>query len=184
MRTVRSATTKGLVAGLSLALTACFQGAAVPEPPTGAEVTAPGATAPDPVRSKIVFTALQMVGVPYRYGGEAPDGFDCSGLVQYAYRSAGVSVPRTARAQLDATTPVALAKAREGDLIFFRSKDYSHVGIYLGQGRFVHAPSTGNTVSIASFGDAWYRRNFVRAGRIPEVAKLATACGRGASPDC
>ena len=170
MRTVRFAATKGLVAGLSLALAGCFQGGTAPEPPAGT-----GVTAPDPVRSKIVFTALQMVGVPYRYGGESPEGFDCSGLVQYAYRSAGVSLPRTARDQLHASTPVALADAREGDLLFFRSKDYSHVGIYLGQGRFVHAPSTGRTVSIANFGDAYYRRNFVRAGRIPAVGAALAA---------
>jgi cell wall-associated NlpC family hydrolase len=178
------AATWGLVAGLGLVLGGCFSGGTAPEP-SAASMPPPAAGAvPDPVRSRIVFTALQMVGVPYRYGGESPEGFDCSGLVQYAYRSAGVSVPRTSRAQLGASTPVALADAREGDLLFFRSKDYSHVGIYLGQGRFVHAPSSGRSVSIGSFSDAWYRRNFVRAGRIPEVARLAASCGRGASPDC
>ena len=151
--------------GLALLLAACT-GPQRPEPAPLPPAPPAGAATLDPVRSRIVFTALQMVGVPYRYGGEAPDGFDCSGLVQYAYRAAGVPVPRTSRAQLDATAPVALADAIAGDLLFFRSEDFSHVGIYLGEGRFVHAPATGRTVSIASFNDAWYRRNFVRAGRM------------------
>jgi cell wall-associated NlpC family hydrolase len=153
--------------GLALLVAACAR----PQPPGPRATPLPpappaGAEQLDPVRSRIVFTELELVGVPYRYGGESPDGFDCSGLVQYAYRAAGVTVPRTSRAQLDATTPVALADAVPGDLLFFRSKDWSHVGIYLGEGRFVHSPSTGRTVSIASFNDAWYRRNFVRAGRL------------------
>jgi cell wall-associated NlpC family hydrolase len=154
-------------AALALALGGCFQPATVPEPGP----MPPGATRaePDPVRNQIVFTALQMVGVPYRYGGATPTGFDCSGLVQYAYRNAGLSVPRTSREQLGASRPVPLAEARPGDLLFFRSKDWSHVGIYVGEGRFVHAPSTGKTVSVASFADAWYRRNFVRAGRMSSL---------------
>ena len=125
-----------------------------------------------------------MVGVPYRYGGESPDGFDCSGLVQYAYRSAGVSVPRTSRDQLRASSPVPLADAAAGDLVFFQSKDFSHVGIYLGQGRFVHAPATGRAVAIASFNEAYYRRNFVRAGRMPAMASVASVCDRDAGGNC
>jgi cell wall-associated NlpC family hydrolase len=153
-----------LAAATALALSGCFQAGTAPE-------ASPGATRaePDPVRNQIVFTALQMVGVPYRYGGSTPQGFDCSGLVQYAYGHAGVSVPRTARAQLEASRPVPLADARPGDLLFFRSEDWSHVGIYLGEGRFVHAPSTGRNVSVANFSDAWYRRNFVRAGQMPPL---------------
>jgi murein DD-endopeptidase len=155
---------------LALALAACAGGGTREAPDAGPVVVAPpggsASTAPDPVRSRIVFTALQMVGVPYRYGGSTPAGFDCSGLVQYAYRAAGLSVPRTSRDQLGASRPVEMTEAQAGDLLFFRSKDWSHVGIYLGDGRFVHAPSTGRTVSIASVGDAWYRENFVRAGRI------------------
>ena len=183
------AAARGLVAGLSLALAGCFQGATAPEPQFGGDFPVlgpPGAaeTTPDPVRSRIVFTALQMVGVPYRYGGESPDGFDCSGLVQFAYRSAGISVPRTSRDQLQASAPVTLAEASAGDLLFFHSKDFSHVGIYLGQGRFVHAPATGMNVSIASFNDAYYRRNFVRAGRIPAVARVAATCDQVAGHDC
>jgi cell wall-associated NlpC family hydrolase len=153
-----------LAAGLlALTLAGCFQTARLPDRPAGPE-TASGT--PDPVRSRIVFTALQMVGVPYRYGGAAPDGFDCSGLVQYAYRKAGVSVPRTSREQLRASRPVRLDELTAGDLLFFQSRDNSHVGIYVGEGRFVHAPATHRNVSIGSLRDGYYRKNFVRAGRI------------------
>ena len=173
------------VALACVALAACSRGPVRPEAgPEALPPPAPLAAPADETRRRIVSTALQMVGVPYRYGGESPEGFDCSGLVQYAYRSAGISVPRTARDQLDASAPVALADAREGDLLFFRSKDFSHVGIYLGQGRFVHAPSTGSTVSIANFGDAYYRRNFLRAGHIPAMETVSAACAEGATQTC
>jgi cell wall-associated NlpC family hydrolase len=151
---------------LAMPLAACFHTGGLPERP---EPHVSENLSPDPVRSRIVFTALQMVGVPYRYGGDAPDGFDCSGLVQYAYRNAGLSVPRTSREQLRASRPVTLDEADPGDLLFFRSKDDSHVGIYVGEGRFVHAPATHRTVSIGRLTDAYYRRHFVRAGRLPEL---------------
>jgi murein DD-endopeptidase len=179
-----NATAALLVAGMGLALGGCFQAAQVPEAPVAGVATRPDGAEPDPVRSRIVFTALQMVGAPYRYGGESPAGFDCSGLVQYAYRSAGVTVPRTSRDQLAATAPVPLADAGPGDLVFFRSKDYSHVGIYLGQGRFVHAPSTGRTVAIGSFNEAWYRSNFVRAGRVRAIPGMASTCGEQSAAAC
>jgi cell wall-associated NlpC family hydrolase len=120
----------------------------------------------DPQRSRIVFTALQMVGVPYRYGGSTPAGFDCSGLVQYAYRSAGIRVPRTAVEQFRASLPVDLDEAAAGDLLFFRNSGSSHVGIYVGDNRFVHAPSTGRDVQITSLSDPYYKRTLLRAGRI------------------
>lgn len=129
----------------------------------------PGSAQPaDPVRAQVVFTAMQMVGVPYRWGGSSPEGFDCSGLVQFAYSNAGLRLPRTAAEQLNASTPVTLENAQAGDLLFFRDGSRtSHVAIYLGQGRFVHAPSTGNSVSLDSFGNAYWRMRFARAGRVP-----------------
>jgi cell wall-associated NlpC family hydrolase len=126
--------------------------------------------AADPVRAQIVFTAMQMVGVPYQWGGSTPEGFDCSGLVQYAYSNAGLRLPRTAAAQLDASAPLTLENAQAGDLLFFRDGGHtSHVAIYLGQGRFVHAPSTGGQVSLDSFGNAYWRMRFARAGRVPSA---------------
>jgi murein DD-endopeptidase len=111
--------------------------------------------------------ALGMIGTPYRWGGESPGGFDCSGLVYYSFGKAGADVPRTTAQLLHASRPVSLEQARTGDLVFFSSAGKpSHVGIYLEEGRFVHAPSSGKRVEIASLQSSWYRRNFVRAGRL------------------
>jgi cell wall-associated NlpC family hydrolase len=113
-------------------------------------------------------TATQMIGVPYRYGGSSPKaGFDCSGLVQYSYSQAGMRVPRTSRAQFKAAQPISLAEAQPGDLLFFRYKrKVSHVAIYLGDDRFVHAPSRGKQVSVASLRDPHYQQHFLQAGRL------------------
>jgi murein DD-endopeptidase len=95
--------------------------------------------------------ALKMVGRPYRAGGEtAAAGFDCSGLVQFSYRQAGVAVPRSTELQLRATRKISRSDLRRGDLVFFdqEGKKKSHVGIYLGEGRFVHAPSSGKRVRV------------------------------------
>jgi cell wall-associated NlpC family hydrolase len=109
-----------------------------------------------------------MVGVEYRYGGDHPsEGFDCSGLVYYAYTSNGHAVPRTSQAQFEAARKIPLAEAAEGDLLFFRDQaKLSHVGIYLGDGRFVHAPSSGDTVRVANIDAPYYQRHFVAAGRL------------------
>ena len=112
-------------------------------------------------------TAVDMIGKPYRYGGASPKGFDCSGLVQYSYASAGLKAPRTSRDQYSAATPISLTDAEPGDLLFFRyDQKISHVAIYLGDERFVHAPSSGKQVSVASLKDPHYQRHFVRVGRL------------------
>lgn len=154
---------------LIAALAACSGPPRAPDP-SDFPVTAEAANAQvaDPVRARIVFTAVQMVGVPYEWGGSSPAGFDCSGLVQYVYSNAGLHLPRTAAAQMDASAPLTLENAQAGDLLFFRDGNRtSHVAIYLGQGRFVHAPSTGQQVSLDSFGNAYWRMRFARAGRVP-----------------
>jgi len=112
--------------------------------------------------------ATGMVGKPYRYGGNSPSGFDCSGLVYYSYTRAGVSVPRTTRSQLNAGVPVAAQSLRVGDLVFFdqEGKKFSHVGIYLGDGRFVHAPSSGKQVRIDSLDMRYWQQHFVAARRL------------------
>jgi cell wall-associated NlpC family hydrolase len=95
--------------------------------------------------------ALKMVGKRYRYGGAAPaHGFDCSGLVQFSYRQAGIAVPRSTEQQLRVSRSVSRRGLRRGDLLFFdqEGKKKSHVGIYLGEGRFVHAPSSGKQVRV------------------------------------
>ena len=110
--------------------------------------------------------ALQQVGVPYRYGGQSPSGFDCSGLVHYSYSQAGKAVPRTTAQLWSGTMPVSSSDMQAGDVLFFSiAGKMSHVGLYLGDGRFVHAPSTGKTVSVESLSSAFYRDALIRAGR-------------------
>lgn len=121
---------------------------------------------PQSVAERAASVALGQIGVPYRYGGSSPSGFDCSGLVHYSYATAGKNVPRTTAGQWAQLAPVAKRDLQTGDLLFFNiAGKMSHVGVYLGDGRFVHAPSTGRTVSIESLGSDYYRNAFIRAGR-------------------
>jgi cell wall-associated NlpC family hydrolase len=110
--------------------------------------------------------ARQQVGIRYRYGGASRDGFDCSGLVQYAYRQAGKSIARTTAQQWSSTSPVTGDELRVGDLLFFTiSGKMSHVGLYIGDDKFVHAPSSGRTVTVNSLASPFYARAYIRAGR-------------------
>ncbi|MGI9261811.1 MAG: C40 family peptidase [Woeseiaceae bacterium] len=110
--------------------------------------------------------AVRQVGVPYRYGGSTTRGFDCSGLVQYAWSAVGKKIPRTTAEQWRQLSPVQNRDLRAGDLLFFRiDGKISHVGLYLGDRRFVHAPSTGRDVTVASLDTEFYQRTFVRAAR-------------------
>jgi cell wall-associated NlpC family hydrolase len=111
--------------------------------------------------------AAAMVGKPYRYGGHDPKGFDCSGLVYYSYRQAGLSVPRTTPALRERTRKVSADRLARGDLVFFNQegKFSSHVGIYLGEDRFVHAPSSGKKVRVDRVSDAYWQKHFVDARR-------------------
>ena len=114
-----------------------------------------------------LLAAESRIGAPYRYGGAGPDAFDCSGLVAYAYGKAGVDVPRTAAQQFAIARPVPRRDLRPGDLVFFRlsGRDVSHVGIYAGDGRFVHAPQTGGRVRMEDLDDDWFRERYAGAGR-------------------
>jgi len=110
--------------------------------------------------------AVEQVGAPYRYGGATTSGFDCSGLVQFSYRQAGKSVPRTTGQLWSSSTPVRRENLQVGDLLFFNIEGkMSHVGIYVGGQRFVHAPSSGRTVSIATMTAPFYASAFIRGGR-------------------
>ena len=112
-------------------------------------------------------TALSMLGQPYRFGGAAPGGFDCSGLVVYAANAAGISVPRTAREQLHAGMPVARGELRTGDLVFMHlAHKELHVGIVIDSQRFIHAPSKGGRVRIDSLAAPPYAGGFMGARRI------------------
>jgi murein DD-endopeptidase len=115
-----------------------------------------------------VRAALRMVGVPYRYGGSTPDGFDCSGLVQYSYAIAGRRLPRSAEEQAASSRPVSRSQVRPGDLLFFHLNGTpSHVALYVGNGRFVHAPTTGKFVSTAHLSNPFWRRNLAGVRRLP-----------------
>ena len=127
-----------------------------------ASVTAPAASHP------AVKIAEKLVGTPYHYGGASPSrGFDCSGLVYYSYRHAGIMVPRTTRLLYKDTFPVDPGALRQGDLLFFNiTGKVSHVGIYVGGNTFVHSPSTGKVVSYASLSDPYWRKHLIGAGRL------------------
>ncbi|MFP4160506.1 MAG: C40 family peptidase [Ectothiorhodospira sp.] len=124
-----------------------------------------------PERSQVVFNALNQVGTPYRYGGHTPGrGFDCSGLVWHAHRQAGLDAPRTSAAQSRRVERVPSGALRPGDLLFFRieGRGVDHVGIYIGEGRFVHAPSSGRHVSTQRLDHPYWRRRLVHAGHLYE----------------
>ncbi len=108
------------------------------------------------------------MGTPYRFGGEDARGFDCSGLAVYAYKKVGIAIPRTAAEQERAARSVPLRDLLPGDLVFFRirSRHVDHVGIYVGGGRFVHAPRFDAFVTYASLDQRFFRKRLVRAGRL------------------
>lgn len=138
-----------------LAMVACGSTASLTEP--GPRMT---------VGDRAAAAALDQLGVPYRYGGSGPRGFDCSGLVQYAYARAGISVPRTTGQLWSAARTIRRGDLRAGDLLFFRiDGKMSHVGLYLGGGRFIHAPQSGRTVSVTSLDTPFYRAALIRTGR-------------------
>lgn len=111
--------------------------------------------------------AAAMVGKPYRYGGNSPNGFDCSGLVYYSYRHAGLAVPRSTETQRARSRKVSLSRLSRGDLLFFdqEGKFSSHVGIYLGGNRFVHAPSRGKRVRVDSLNEPYWQKHLADARR-------------------
>jgi cell wall-associated NlpC family hydrolase len=133
----------------------------------GASAVTPQAdtvVAPPPTHGGVVGVALSQLGTPYVWGGAAPGGFDCSGLVMWAYAQVGVSLPHSSYAQYGYGVPVSRDQLQPGDLVFFDG--LGHVGIYIGGGQFVHAPHTGDVVKISSLGESWYSAMFVGARRI------------------
>lgn len=149
-----------LLLGLASALVAAC-GSNPPRQP----VEARGQTGPA-LPEQAAMVALAMAGVPYRWGGADPAGFDCSGLVHFAYGQVGRSVPRTAEEQMRHARRIPLERLSAGDLLFFRLEKTAHVGLYTGDGRFVHAPSTGKTVSITSLDNPYWRERLIAAGRL------------------
>ena len=139
-------------AGLLLA-PAAAQASAPPGAPPVAAPVAP-VVAPNGVAQTIVDTALAQLGDAYVWAGAGPDVFDCSGLTQFAARAAGISLPHSSRMQSTLGQPVSRADLQPGDLIFFY-EPVGHVGVYIGDGKMVHAPTTGDVVRIASVDRMW-----------------------------
>ena len=117
--------------------------------------------------AEIFGIARGFLGTPYRYGGGDPSGFDCSGLVQYSHRNAGIRIPRTTTDQYAAARTINSKELKPGDVIFFRinRRKTSHVGIYAGNGQFIHAPNTGKRVSFSNLDDPYWQRRIVKTGR-------------------
>jgi len=116
----------------------------------------------------IISKAAEHLGTPYRYGGESPGGFDCSGFVRYIFKQFGYNLPHNAAAQANLGTPVAKSDLKTGDLVFFGSSSYiDHVGIYSDNGRFIHSssPRSGGVI-YSSLSENYYARTYVTARRI------------------
>lgn len=120
------------------------------------------------VGGEIVIRAISLLGAPYQWGGSGPKAFDCSGLVYFIHNELGIEVPRTAEEQYRAATRVDVDDLEPGDLLFFkiRGKRVSHVAIYAGSGRFVHAPQTGRPIELRPLDDGYYRPRLAAAGRL------------------
>lgn len=140
--------------------------AAAPAAPEVATVTPVAKSIPAPTspafvapavatRSSAIQHAMDKLGSPYRYGATGPNSFDCSGLVKWAYDKAGVSLPRTSRAMSKVGTAVSRDELRPGDLVFFY-KPVSHVGIYLGDGKIVHASNRKSPVKVSDMSKMTY----------------------------
>nr|WP_204332319.1 C40 family peptidase [Geodermatophilus sabuli] len=132
-------------------VTATLAGPALPPPPTASVV----AGAPSAAAGGIVQAALAQVGKPYVWGSSGPSGFDCSGLTSFAYSAAGVQLPHSSRAQSQLGAPVSRAELQPGDIVYFYSP-VSHVGIYIGDGKMVHARTYGQPVAVTSVDQRGY----------------------------
>jgi cell wall-associated NlpC family hydrolase len=174
-RTRRSSRSKALAClGLAFAVLLAGCGGGKNTRPASAPTTPrpwPTVEAADPAGANaVLMRAIGLVGTPYRYGGNTPEsGFDCSGLVAYVYRDVlDLRLPRTSRELAQVQGPrIAPRQLAPADLVFFGSSgNVSHVGIYVGEGRFVHAPSTGGTVRLDHLDGAYWRDHYTGAKRV------------------
>ncbi len=158
---------------LALALAACAGARSTPGPVVrgldyDALIAAPARPIAD-VRQRVIQTAAALLGTPYHFGGTTPAGFDCTGYVAYVFRqAAGMDLPRRSVDQIrsgEAITPLAM---QPGDLVYFRIEGEKslHVGIYVGEGRFIHAPSTNGAVNVQSLATDYWRTRFLGARRV------------------
>jgi len=183
-----------LIAVLAIISEACATGGGVPRPFPGAALP-PGADAdptegvdPRPARAEVpiestdpkapanlVATALEFRGVPYVYGGSNPFGFDCSGFVQYVFGRHGTALPREVRDQYRTGRRVDVNSVQPGDLVFFQTagRGPSHVGVVIGDGHFVHAPSSRGVVRVERYDGSYWQRRVVGARRVAHATSAA-----------
>ena len=130
---------------------------------------------------QLLTTAMGMIGVPYRRGGSSAEtGFDCSGFVRAIYqKTAGLTLPRRSNEQAAATQKIQKQELQPGDLVFFNTmrRAFSHVGIYVGDGKFIHSPRTGEKVRVDSMESSYWAKRFNGARRVetPDRVAIATA---------
>jgi cell wall-associated NlpC family hydrolase len=165
--TVQSTQTSGLTQGLGAVADSLSQ------PVTSSDAGSPDTSSSDATQSappasaaaaQAVQIALGEQGVPYVWGGSSPSGFDCSGLVSWAYGQVGISLPHYTGSLWNVGTHVSVDQLEPGDLVFFHGE--SHVGMYIGGGQFVQAPHTGDVVKVSSLSDPWYSSGYDGAVRV------------------
>lgn len=134
----------------------------------------------DAMRSDIVVRALTLIDIPYKYGGSTPVGFDCSGLVRYVYNAVGGrQLPRRSEDIGKIGLPITQSELEPGDLVFFNTlaRAYSHVAIYIGDGRFLHAPARSGRVRIEALDDRYWQARFDGARRLIDTPNSNAAAG-------
>jgi cell wall-associated NlpC family hydrolase len=160
--TVQAAQTSGLTAGLGA--TAASEAPAVGTPVTDSTDAAQAAPPASSAAAQAAQVALGEQGIAYVYGGSTPSGFDCSGLVMWAFNQVGISLPHSSYSMYGAGTHIAQSDLQPGDLVFFDG--LGHVGIYIGGGEFVHSPHTGDVVKVSDLTEGYYAQNYVGAVRV------------------
>ncbi|MCW5625733.1 MAG: C40 family peptidase [Burkholderiales bacterium] len=169
----------GVIAASLVLISGCAVQPITAPPDSGTSTThSPGQRAPvQTAGDTAVSVAIDHLGTPYRFGGNGPDGFDCSGLVRFSYRAAGIDLPRATTDQRKAGRSLAPDEAlRPGDLLFYAPgrKAPLHVGLYVSDGAFVHAPSSGGQVRTERMEAPYWRRSFVEARRVADGASEPT----------
>ena len=128
--------------------------------------------------SELVVNAMGFLGVPYKRGGSGIAGFDCSGFVRAMYENTlGLALPHNAKAQADATQTIQRDELQPGDLVFFNTlrKTFSHVGIYVGEGKFIHSPRAGGEVRLENMSVSYWRKRFNGARRVSTESIIKTS---------